>query len=439
MATRHINGDVDQGQYMNRVAVLGAGLAGLAAATDLVKSGADVTVFEARNRPGGRVWSETLSQGGHRSVIERGAEFVLDGYTSMRRMLDEYGLELVDTGMSYYVREPGDLPGVTTADIVAAGRNAVRIASELQGAISAEEVLGHLSEDQDVVEALRARIEISTAVSASEVTAEALEHIASFEPKPSWRVAGGNQGLPNALAASLGNVVQFSTAVKAVESLPRGGALVTLADGEVIAFDAVVVALPLAIVRDPLTVALPTAPAREAAFRGIRQGHAAKMHVGLPTIPPARAIMSVRNRYWTWTAVDASGSVAPVLNAFMGSEAALDRAALATNPQEWRTEVSQLRADLQIPEDATILTTVWSEDPLARGAYSAHAPFDGDARPPVLTLEDGVGDVFFAGEYTDPDFTGLMEGAIRSGERAAQRVRHRLSSPATADALQETI
>jgi monoamine oxidase len=35
-----------------------------------------------------------------------------------------------------------------------------------------------------------------------------------------------------------------------------------------------------------------------------------------------------------------------------------------------------------------------------------------------------VGNIFFAGEYTDPDNTGLMEGALRSGRRAAEQVHH---------------
>lgn len=410
---------------MKRVAVVGAGLAGLAAATSLTRSGIDVVVFEARSRAGGRVWSETLTGGARASVIERGAEFVLDGFRSMRRLLDQCGLTTVDTGMSYYVRQPGDTPGLTTADIVAAGRVAVESASPPLGAQSAEDLLACLRLDPDVIEALRARIEISTAVSAEQVTAEALRQIASFEPKPSWRVAGGNQRLPEAMAASLGEAVHYSAHVRAVETLPDGGARV-ITDGGGATFDAVIVALPLAIVRDPCTVALPSSGMRDAAFAGVIQGHAAKMHVTLASTPPASAVMSVRERYWTWTALDESGEVAPVLNAFMGSDDAIQRAALATQPGAWAARAAALRSDLNFSEGTAISTTLWSEDPLARGAYSAHTPYVGGQRPPVLSLEEPIGDVHFAGEYTDPDFTGLMEGAIRSGERAAARVRSRL-------------
>ena len=90
-----------------RAIVIGAGLAGLVAATDLVAAGWDVTVLEARDRVGGRVHSASLRPDGTAGPlgegprIERGAEFVLDGYDEMRRRLARTGLTLAPTTMSY--------------------------------------------------------------------------------------------------------------------------------------------------------------------------------------------------------------------------------------------------------------------------------------------------------------------------------------------------
>ena len=67
---------------------------------------------------------------------------------------------------------------------------------------------------------------------------------------------------------------------------------------------------------------------------------------------------------------------------------------------------------------ASLLTT-WHDDPWAQGAYSAlsvSSPLDSEA------LARPVGPVAFAGEHTAGAWHGMMEGALRSGRRAAEDV-----------------
>src|ERR1700684_62326 len=105
-----------------RVVVVGAGFAGLMAAWRLTQGGCEVVVLEARDRVGGRVWSQELIPDDQRTVIERGAEFVLDGYDVLREVLAVLGLELAGTTMSYYQREPrgGGLVAASEVDECAA-------------------------------------------------------------------------------------------------------------------------------------------------------------------------------------------------------------------------------------------------------------------------------------------------------------------------------
>lgn len=401
------------------VAVLGGGLAGLAAATKLKSDGFNVTVFEARNRVGGRVWSQAVAGGRvEPCIIERGAEFVLDGYTTLRRLLDQTGLSLVDTGMSYYVRALADTPDISTNDVVEAGRAASAVARTFDTPPSAEAVLRRLELDDRLVDALRARIEISTAVAADQVSAETLEHIASFEPLPSWRVSGGNQELPKALAARLGEAVRYQEFVHAVRETDEG--LVVETSGGTAVFDAVVVALPLSLVRDSSAISLPMPGWKRSALDRVLQGDAAKLHLPLRSVPETSAVMSTKGRFWTWTAMDSTGAVTPVLNSFMGSPGALNRAGIDGAFEAWLTHTRHIRPDLDFGDPDDAVTTVWRNDPLARGAYAAFAP-GGDGQDSEQ-LEQPVGNIFFAGEYADPDFTGLMEGALRSGERAAARI-----------------
>ena len=76
---------------MTDVIVVGAGLAGLAAARDLDRAGVDVLVLEARDRPGGRVEQATLPDG---RLLQLGGELIGEFHTSYLELVEELGLTL---------------------------------------------------------------------------------------------------------------------------------------------------------------------------------------------------------------------------------------------------------------------------------------------------------------------------------------------------------
>ena len=76
------------GEPRGNVAVIGAGLAGLTAAYRLRQRGFDVTVFETRDRVGGRVW--TIRKGDY--IMDLGAAFYLGTYRESIDLIHEVGL-----------------------------------------------------------------------------------------------------------------------------------------------------------------------------------------------------------------------------------------------------------------------------------------------------------------------------------------------------------
>lgn len=405
-----------------RAVVVGAGFAGLMAASRLERAGHEVVVLEARNRVGGRVWSELLDPNDPRTVIERGAEFVLAGYDVMQSVMDEFGLELVDMGMSYSVRE---LRGVDTSHEQVAECAAV-VARAAAAAAPGTSLAALLAEVADTgvhpaaLAAFRSRIEVTNACLAERLgAAAALDVSISFEARPSHRVAGGNQRVALELAARLGSAVRLGEVVRRVVHGSDGCRVVT--DRGEVAAEVVVLATPMAVTRrllfDP---ALPSWKTGVWSRAGI--GQAAKLHI--PLVPgsadaPWSAVQSVPERFWTWTSLDASGRVQPVLHCFAGSEPALDALQVEAGPRTWAQRAAELRPDLTLDIDRAVVTT-WADEPFSGEAYTALTT---DWRPDDdELLQRPVGALHFAGEHTAGAWAGLMEGALRSGERAATEV-----------------
>ena len=261
------------------------------------------------------------------------------------------------------------------------------------------------------------RVVVTNGIDAEVLAAAAVTDVtAGFARRPCWRVAGGNQRVAQGLADRLGGSVWLRSPVRSVEHDHEGVRVLT-GDGEV-AGDAVIVAVPMAVLRElPFSPGFPDS-CRDA-WRRAGLAHNAKLHVPLTRPAAASAVQSVPERFWTWTATDASGEVQPVVHAFGGTEAGLAALAVAEGPAAWASRVTALRPELSMDPELALLTT-WNDDPWAGESYSALTveAADGDDELIAAPLER----VHIAGEHTAGAWAGLMEGALRSGVRAADEV-----------------
>ncbi len=389
-----------------RVAVVGAGFAGLAAADALAAAGVDVVVLEARDRVGGRVWSRELENG---AVVELGAEFILPGNDALLSYVDRFGLGLWGKDMLYGDREPRGGIGVELRamhEAIAQIRDAL---PTFAAGTSAAALLDSLPLDPGASEAIRSRLEVSSAATADRVDASALAGLAAHSSDICPSVAGGNQRVALALAAVLGSAIHLSSPVDRI-SWSDDAAVISAAGAE-IAVDRVVLAVPASVL-DRIEFDPPLPESLRSAYAGVGYGNAAKLFVPLAETPPTSAVLSVPERYWTWTAAAADG-VQSVVNAFAGSAPALARLDVADGPATWLASLARLRPELALLPNEAVFKD-WDADPWVGAAYSCDRPATSAWAP--------AGPFHICGEHTCDGNAALMDGALASGLRVADEI-----------------
>jgi monoamine oxidase len=226
---------------------------------------------------------------------------------------------------------------------------------------------------------------------------------ALVDDRETRRVEGGNQLVAERLAERLEHV-HLNETVNAVTDTATA-VVVTTAQGEVEA-SACIVAVPAHTVRE-LALTPPPPPS----YSTVRMATAAKLAVSLTEPRAPDAVMSVPGRWWAYT-TRSDGRGGRTLGAWAGAAPVVDLVGARGGAGRWLDLVTELWPGLPVDRDSAVVT-LWDER-----AYSV-LPHDPDAS------FDGCGRVVFAGEHTAGDWTATMEGALRSGERAAHSILSR--------------
>jgi monoamine oxidase len=427
------------------VAVLGAGLGGLSAARDLARSGADVVVLEARERPGGRVEAVTLPDG---RTVQAGGEVFGYGHAAYRELVSELGLTIERS----YVAEPGEMswglvdgvhvgdePPWMTAEERADAARIEREFASLAQSLDPDDPWAHPDASAldglsvgawlrsvDALPAVRRRHDLGSlslscdAPERTSLLAELRKHAVlggdEFYDLDQWeglRVAEGSAAVALAMADELGPALRLGAVVARIDVGP-GGVRVTLADGEAIEAEAVVCAIPAGPLRD-----VEIAGVSEPRLRSLRsQRHALA----------AKVVVAYEESFWQRTGQNglaetewlfgSTWSQGPgVLSLLVPPERF---SAFLAAPPDARsaTVLDGLRALYgdHAAAPVTMFERLWGSDPFTRGYIASWAPGDlGRVGPLHGTHEPPF---YVAG--SDHWVAGYMEGAVRTGRDAAR-------------------
>jgi monoamine oxidase len=444
-----------------RVLILGAGMAGLAAGYELMKSGYDVRILEARAVPGGRV--QTLRDGFSDGVYaEAGATFLppqhgLTGYYANQLKLSLAGFSGSADPSIYYVsgrrivysttsQAPIEWPFPLTPEEQRIGLAGLQQkygtpvefgsdpfgelkALKSEDALSLDAYLTSKGASAGAIELLNLGMNQLIGEGPSSYSAAMMltsdhyltNHLLHGQPDFA-RIEGGNDRYPAALAQNLDGQITYSAEVLTLDQ-SRNEIVVTFRDkgGQVQASaDYVVCTLPFSVLRN-----VSVTPA----FSDIKTN---AVH-SLPYTSVTRIFLQTRTQFWRtqglsgeivsdqpmtqvypcYTPVDQPG----VLGIYMASDNARRIGSTGLSQQiefalsQIEPVYPELRANL-----VTGVSKVWDADPFARGAYPWFRPDQMTSLLPAVTQPEGR--IYFAGDHAST-LPGWIQGAIASGLRAA--------------------
>jgi monoamine oxidase len=420
--------------------VIGAGAAGLTAAAALAEGGHDVLVLEARDRIGGRVW--TQQHNATATAIELGAEFVHGKAERTQRLAREHRLLVCDIAGEHWQARAGRIR--RQPDF---WRTIGQVMARLDGSREPDRSFAEfLAEKPGGRQLARARtlarsfVQGFHAADVDRISERALAAGGNpAEPdnaSRNGRLVDGYGTLLARVAQPITNRIRFGAVAQRVQWKRGRVSVKTSYDS----FDArcAIITVPIGVLQHPGGIGYlgfyPDPPQLRRALASLEMGSV------------ARATLVFRERFWDeldgrdlsrlsflhtphapfnvwWTSYPLR---APAIVGWSGGPPAhalaaageLEVHALHTLAEDLGLQRRRLESLLE-----AAFTHDWDGDPFARGAYSYALVGGADAgsqlaRPIQSTL-------FFAGEATS-DENGTVEGALESGERVARQVQRAL-------------
>lgn len=432
-----------------KIAVIGAGLAGLTAAYRLHTASANVTVYEARHRVGGRVLSVHVNS----SVAELGGQSITDGGKGfhIHRLIDACDLEYTSTciRLDHHYCDGKSLIFVKS-HLKPLRQHLHQLAST---AHNLNDVLKSIVEETNPLYKLLtvrlAAYEGASPEKLSPIYVETLFHmlsggISSAHPEAEeveiFTIKGGNSLLPEKLAAALGPQLQLDKVLTSVKKNSDGSFMLAFADRTTAHCDILVLAVPCSVYSDITFGEGVISPEKLQAMRSISYGTNAKIALHLPKTPKVSLVANDE-------LVSFFDAKRGVLTLFytentslfsedtIGNTYARAQEMIAVGYDHFSEKVPAYGKDQNFATYDTAVGYSWPNDPYAKGSYSYIKPGQEELLT-AITEEKGekfkrlfapIDNLYFAGEHASIllDVPGTMEAACESGERIARAILNR--------------
>lgn len=423
--------------------VIGAGLSGLAAAYRLKNAGWKVTVIEGRDRIGGRVFSHTDQQTG--LVCELGAEWVGESHERIKALCKDFNIPLQKHQFEDFLLRDGRVyrPGQwgfsteakTAFDKLIAGYEKLTPAQKTR--IDKNDWWNYLEKLGFLPEDLRLRDLMD-----STDFGESIRHVSAFaalaeyaESSPKnemdYKMTGGNSRLVSEFAARVGvENIKLKQQVQAITQknskvivryrpFVQNEQLDFTSQLESISADAVICTAPiqslLKIKFDPPLPAAQQAAAEQLVYSRICKNSV--VYSDRFWKEENFSMVSDTTSHYYFHSTQSQPGKEGILTAYAVGEKA-DVLSSQSDERRMRiiaNDISPLEDDA--PKKARrIISYAWQRDPFTDGAYALYKPGQWFGIRPILARPHGK--VLFAGEHI-ADWQGFMEGAIETGEAAA--------------------
>lgn len=451
-----------------RVAIVGAGLAGLAAAHELRKAGITATIYESSSRIGGRVFTtrDIMSAG---LTTELGGEFIDSTHEDALSLVREFGLELIDT------KGPGESEFADTYFFANGYRDDTEILDALVPTVARmredfavlPEMIDYQTRSAKAIELDRLSLQqyfdragatgfvrdlmaiaYTTEYGLDATEQSSLNLLTLFDLEDSgaaagaerkfelfgdsderFKVRGGNQRIIEELACRVEGQVLLEHRLESVSPSGDGYSLnfarASAGSAEVRA-DVVLLTLPFTTLRNvELRFELPEVKKKAMAELGYGRG--------------AKLMMPFRQRVWRergrsgsfftdagpqsgWDNSRGQPGDGGGMTIFTGGEKSNELARDSAHVASLRAIAPLMKmfpnANTSFPGGAEKFH--WPSHPHAMGSYACYKP--GQWTSIAGAESTRVGNVFFAGEHCSRDFQGFMNGAAQTGRGAAREI-----------------